>query len=161
MINPIYEKQIQIAANHFKLDVDLITAICQVESAFRPFAARYEVNYKWTVAISAHSLRLGITYNTEEILQKTSYGLMQVMGGLARDLGFSRHLGELYIPEINLHYGCKYLRKLTDKYGDEDKVISSYNQGSPRMKPSGVFENEVYVDKVYAELRKLRRFEDL
>ncbi len=48
-------------------------------------------------------------YNPASIGMDGEIGLMQIMPPTARMLGFTGTLGELAAPEINVHYGVKYL----------------------------------------------------
>lgn len=147
------------AAEVFRLDANLVRAICMVESSNNPNATRFEKHWRYFFNVRAYSEKLQIPYEEEEKNQATSFGLMQCMGAVARELGFTDKLDMLLVPDIGIYYGCKKLKKLFESSmcnGEEEKVVSSYNQGSPRKTPGGMFQNQRYVDKVYKELRKLR-----
>lgn len=131
-----------------KIDPLLIASIVSVESNGNRKASRYEDHYRWLSNVEEHALYLNISKDTEENQQKTSWGLMQLMGANARELGFKGPLTDLTHEFIGLKYGIKFMEGLFKKYGDTDLVISAYNQGSPRRKPNGDFENKEYVDKV-------------
>lgn len=152
-----YEDLLLRSAERFRLDINLIKAIVMVESSGVTWTTRFEPGSTLLNNPSDYARKLGITQATEEMHQHTSFGLMQVMGFLARDLGFLDHLTMLCQPEIGLFYGCKYLRKLSDKYGYEPEIVSAYNAGSPGKTPGGMFRNQVYVDKIYKQLRELRQ----
>lgn len=139
-------------------DVDpaLVKAIITVESNWDPKVSRFEPHWKYLHFPREHAERVGITTDTEITLQSMSIGLMQIMGGVARELGFVGNLSELFEPEVNLKYGIQKLKELIKKWPLEQSIISAYNQGSPRMTPGGMYENQVYVDKVWKELTKLR-----
>lgn len=79
--------------------------------------------------------------------QKTSWGLMQIMGGVAYELGFKGWPGELLDPETNLYYGCEFLIGKIFLYGDEDpaRLYAAYNAGSPRFE-NGRYRNQRNVD---------------
>jgi soluble lytic murein transglycosylase-like protein len=139
-----------------KIDPALLTSICKVESNGNPWVARYEPGYRWLNRPAEYAHAIGMTHETEEMLQKTSFGLMQIMGGLARDLRFQGPLPALFDPEVNLNYATLHIQKLLWKYGEESDVIAAYNAGSPRKRASGFYENQVYVDKVSANLRSIR-----
>jgi soluble lytic murein transglycosylase-like protein len=82
------------------------------------------------------------------MLQKTSFGLMQVMGAVFREYGFEGWLSQIVTsPELQLEFGCKHLSKKIRRYGKESG-IAAYNAGSPRRKPDGKFVNQYYVDNV-------------
>jgi Transglycosylase SLT domain len=154
-------KEIDLAiienAEKFRIDANLMRAIIAVESAYQPFANRFEVNTeKYCVTPASYASRLRITELTERHNQMTSWGLCQMMGFNLRAMGYLDHIPAACIPSINLYYMCKLLKTLFQKYGDESDVISSYNQGSPRKTAGKMYENQRYVDKVFAELMKFR-----
>lgn len=151
--------KIQDTSLEYRVPFDLLGAIIQTESGGNPYASRYEPNYRYLFYPDAFARNLVITRLTEEIHQKTSWGYMQIMGGVARELGFKDHLPRLSEPSINLKFGAKKLRDLLNKYDSERLVIASYNAGSPvYKKDSGdTLINERYVDKVYSYLRDIRK----
>lgn len=140
-----------------QLDPDLVRAIAQVESSYNPWAMRFEPAWRYFYFPREHADRLMITAQTEEMMQATSWGLMQVMGSVARELGFDLELPRLCIPEMGLNYGCKKLKKLFARYQYEEDVIAAYNAGSPRKEKSGMYFNQRYVDKIRARLVSLRK----
>jgi len=141
----------------FGLRPVLIQAIVETESNYETRAMRYEPGYRYTTQVNVLAQAMRVTPETEEALQKFSYGLMQIMGGVARELGFTGYLPDLLIPQIGMGYACKHLKNLTERYGSSERaVVASYNAGSPIYKPDGVlFANQQYVDKVYSIVRRL------
>lgn len=131
----------------YGLSLPLVLAMCKVESNFNPKAIRYEPNWQYPFSVSLLSSKTGVTYETERILQACSFGMLQCMGAVARELGFDRPLVEMLLPEVGLEYGCMKLRKLKGDYDDINDIISAYNQGSP-LKVNGKYRNQIYVDKV-------------
>jgi soluble lytic murein transglycosylase-like protein len=106
----------------------------------------------------AEKLKLSVL--TEETMQCSSFGLMQVMGFVARELQFEDHLTKLLLPDIGLYYGCTKLKSQLQRYGgNEMDAIAAYNAGSVRKESSGMYFNQRYVDKVFQELLKLRGLE--
>ena len=144
-------------ASDFNIDHDLVYSIINVESGWNPYAMRFEPNYKWLYEYRVYAGLLNITEQTEETLQKMSYGLFQLMGALCREYGFKEELVKLCDPEINLKYGCMHLKKLINKYSNEQDVIAAYNAGTPRKTEGGLFYNQKYVDKVYSFLNAFRK----
>lgn len=143
------------AAKVERLDWELVAAIVSVESNGNPVAMRYEANYRHTLAVHQWANSLMITPETEELLQKSSQGLMQVMGALFREMGYRGYLPVLDAAE-NLKYGCKHLRSLFDRGYTEEQVVAAYNAGTPRRR-GGMYVNQRYVDRVYVKLRELRQ----
>lgn len=132
----------------YNLDSRLVGAIICTESAGNECTTRYESGWKYFYQQDEYAKTLGITVNTEMVHQATSWGLMQIMGSVAREQGFADHLNKLTNPNTNLIYGCSFLVKLYKKYGLLPDVIASYNAGSPRKDESGNYVNHQYVDKV-------------
>lgn len=137
-----------------KLPWELVYAICQVESSLNPLATRYEPNFRWLVG------NIDTMTPLERHGQMTSWGLMQVMGSVARELGFAGQFDDncaLFLPSINLFYGCLHLRRFKAKYNEWPDVIAAYNAGSPRrvMGSVGAYVNQPYVDKVLAAWNNL------
>lgn len=151
-----WELILQKTASDFKLDIDLMRAIIQIESSGRIFCFKYEPNYRWLYHPSQYAIDLGIPYDYETNMQKTSWGLGQVMGSICREYGHKGNLMEVLEPSKNLFYMATHLKKFLNKYGNESDVIAAYNAGSARKVASGSYENQTYFDKVSAELRKLR-----
>ncbi len=147
---------VEKAAESAQIDKNLAKAVVTIESSWDPRVSRVEKAWKYLYFHREFAERLNITVETEIALQSMSIGLMQIMGGVARELGFTDNLSELFKPEINAKWGCAKLRSLAKKYELETDVISSYNQGSPRKTPGGMYVNQVYVDKVSQALRLLR-----
>jgi len=132
----------------YKLNPKLVGSLIMTESAGNTYATRYEPLFKYTSKASTWALQLKITYETELFLQKSSHGLLQLMGGTARDMGFQRYIPELYDPVTGVTYGCKYLQTHAARYTSMEDIISAYNQGSPRKTRGGLYKNERYVSKV-------------
>lgn len=144
------------SAEQFRLDANLISAVIRIESSGNPDAIRFEPRWHLFNNPQFYASHLGIERTDEEKHQATSWGLMQVMGAVARDLGFTDHMEMLLVPELGVFYGCKKLKKLFERYHTEEDVVSAYNQGNNRM-ANGMYVNQRYVDKIYGELRYLRR----
>ena len=142
---------IKSAAARRSLPWELVYAICQVESSLNPSAIRHEPRYRWLVGDNE------TMSPTERQDQMTSWGLMQVMGAVARELGHTGPLSDLLDPPTGLFYGCLHLRRFRAKYDIWPDVIAAYNAGSPRRVAGqiGPYVNQSYVDKVLAAWNNL------
>ena len=142
---------IKSAASRRSLPWELVYAICQVESSLNPSAIRHEPRYRWLVGDNE------TMSPTERQDQMTSWGLMQVMGAVARELGHTGPLSALLDPPTGLFYGCLHLRRFRAKYDIWPDVIAAYNAGSPRRVAGqiGPYVNQSYVDKVLAAWNNL------
>ena len=115
----------EAAAAH-GIDPALVCAVCHHESAgWKRWAVRYEPGF-YRRYVQSMDLR-----ETEKITRSTSYGLMQVMGQVAREFGFhGEYLSELLDPRTNLAYGCRKLADcLTKTKGDVRAALMRYNGG--------------------------------
>ena len=152
------EDIVELECKKQNVDYVLAHAICSVESSWNTYAVRYEPNVeKYVHDTLIHAQNLNITELTEAMLQRFSYGLFQVMGFLARDLGHRGLLTELLFPEICAKYGVLYIKKQLNRYGNEIDAIAAYNAGSARKMDSGLYINQRYCDRVYSYINNLRR----
>lgn len=111
------------------IDPYLIKAIVAAESNFDPRA-----------------------YRDEPQIGDASRGLMQLLLGTARWMGYAGPPEGLFDPEVNVEFGTRFLKYLRNYFaGDAGKIISGYNTGpgNVRMDASGRFTNQAYVDRVW------------
>jgi soluble lytic murein transglycosylase-like protein len=99
---PIVERY----ARRFRLDPLVVLAVIQVESRFDPTA----------------------------VSEQGAIGLMQLQGVTARDLAADMGLSwtgddMLFDPNVNVMLGCAYLRRLLDRFGDQDAALAAYCSG--------------------------------
>ena len=147
------EKHVIIAiaetkSKEHQIPFELVLAVIEKESAFNNMTYRYEELWRYHKNIEFFATKTRVSYNSEKHLQATSWGLMQVMGTVARELGFEGHFTELSDPGVGIEFGCRKLKQLLKKYSTQDDAISSYNAGSPRRLPDGTYSNQEYVSKV-------------
>lgn len=140
---PQMKDLIKAAADAHDLPFDLVAAICYVESAFNSNAIRFEPGWRWFLSPKTWSRRVKTTERTERVGQAISWGLMQVMGTVARERGFKGAFPELCRPEIGLEYGCRHLVWNIQRWGLTWDAIMAYNAGRPGTK-AGLR----YLDKV-------------
>jgi soluble lytic murein transglycosylase-like protein len=139
------------------IELELILAFIEVESSFYPFAFRFEP--KWRVARTDDQIRQVALHNnlsesTERIELMSSFGVMQVMGEVARELGYTGRLTDLFDPVYGIQYGCLKLKKCLEKYpNNQDDAIAAYNAGVPTMTGGG-YKNQAYVDAIKKALEK-------
>ena len=147
---------IERVAQEEKIPANILKAIVRVESGGRTDAVRYEPEWRYFNSPHDWASRFGITPATEGVFQSMSWGLCQVMGATARDLGHTGMLTDLLKPELSLRYGAKLIRSHVERYGEdaESDIIAAYNAGSARKKDTGMYVNQRYVDKVWAALRE-------
>jgi soluble lytic murein transglycosylase-like protein len=154
MVKSEIRAKIEAAAKVHSLDADLVEAFCLVESSADPKATRYEPAF-----FKTYIFPIAQTMTESEAKGRaTSWGLMQIMGQVARELGFGGTLESLLIAENGLDWGCKFLKRKIDKYHAEglDAAIAAYNAGTPHKNAKGLFYNQGYVDKVRQYYRLIR-----
>lgn len=156
MIKPELRKIIEEKAIAFEIDPDLVQAFCSVESSYNPAATRYEPGFYKTYIQPMFAMG-GFDVH-EAIGRATSWGLMQIMGQVAREKGFKGPFEDLFSPTIGLEWSLKHLRHFIDKYKEMglDYAIASYNAGSPRHKADGSFVNQGYVEKIHKTLKQIK-----
>jgi soluble lytic murein transglycosylase-like protein len=136
----------------------LARAIALVESGGNPLAIRYEPAWSYFFQPELFASRNGITVATEKVLQASSFGVMQTMGSVTRELGFNGPLLELAVyPELAIKYGCLKLKSCLDRWGGPSAAIAAYNAGTPRKRDLGpgagyAYANQPYVDAVMSHL---------
>ncbi len=123
------------AALNASLDPKLVQAVCEHESSWNPWAVRYEPGFYQTY-ISAMK---GLTA-TEMTMRATSFGLMQIMGQVAREKGFGdKFLSALLDPLNSVTYGCRKLKECIDREnGDLRSALLRYNGGGDPHYPDAV-----------------------
>lgn len=135
-------------AEEYKIPEEIIYGICKAESNLQMLACRYEPNYKWTLNPAKTKPKL-CSVQTEEIFQKVSWGLMQCMGAVYRELGYTDWLPAVLADRnLQVMYGVKHLSGLKKRFPDGNDYIAAYNAGSPRKLSSGKYVNNNYVNKV-------------
>jgi soluble lytic murein transglycosylase-like protein len=119
----------QKAAATQSLDPALVCAVVEQESGWNPWAMRYEPAF-FTRYVAPLYTNNKITAS-EAWARGFSWGLMQVMGQVARESGFdATFLSALCDPENALAVGCKVLRKKLDAArGDTTQALLAWNGG--------------------------------
>jgi soluble lytic murein transglycosylase-like protein len=141
-------------AEKYGLDPAIVFGICVKESGLNPKdppekwrfdskATRFEPTCKYYFRFHIP----GVTDAEERHDQATSWGLMQVLGVVLRELGYRGILPDILDDiDAQIEYGCRHLLNKISKYGLE-LGIASYNSGSPRYK-NGKLANADYLKKV-------------
>jgi soluble lytic murein transglycosylase-like protein len=129
------------AKNH-ALDSALVCAVIEQESAWDPHAIRYEPAFRMRYVAP-----LGLS-QTEEVARSISWGLMQLMGQVARERGFTGNfLSALCDPATGLDIGCAVLAsKLSAAGGEVAQALALWNGGA----------SATYAPDVLARIAKYR-----
>lgn len=171
MSRTTFTSDIRTFASRYGLNADLVEALVIVESGGNPWALNPEPRYRWlwnvrtqepyTVSPELAS-RKGPPADFPSFVgdrdqewwaQQCSWGLMQVMGALARELDVRvPYLTELCRPELNLAVGCEHLSGLMHWANkDEEKALAAYNAGKGNLAAGAQ-----YAVKVLARKRELQ-----
>lgn len=136
---------IQEAAIDAGLPISIVRGIVMQESSGDPSATRYEPGF-----FRRYIDKLGLS-SEEGRGRSTSWGLMQVIGETAREMGMTADFSALLDPRVGLYWGCRHLKKLKDRYLKQygwGGVVAAYNAGTPRKRKDGKWVNQYYVDRV-------------
>lgn len=118
-------------------DVALVCALIEHESSWNTFSIRYEPGFFSRYV----EQQKGLTA-TEAYARSCSWGLMQLMGQTAREIGFQdKFLSFLCDPDIGIDYGCKQFRHCVNRHpNDEKAALLAYNGGSDSNYPNLVLQ---------------------
>jgi soluble lytic murein transglycosylase-like protein len=112
-------------AAKYGLDPAIVCAVCEQESSWNPWAMRYEPEF-----YARYIVAMKLPNATEAFARACSFGLLQVMGQVAREQGFGgQFLTQLCDPDIGLDIGCRKLRKCFAEYSEPEVALLKYNGG--------------------------------
>ncbi len=140
-----YREEILKASEEYDLEPEFICAVIHTESGFKSDAE--------SVA--------------------GAQGLMQIMPETfswlcdLKDEDYSPE--DVFIPEVSIDYGCYYLRRLTDNYGDEYTACAAYNAGNiveswlenPQYSADGVTLYSIPYAETSQYVEKIRHAEEM
>ena len=134
MTQPELIALVKQTADRHQLYPELVCAVVDEESSWNPWALRYEPAFR-----SRYVAPLGLP-PTEEVSRATSWGLMQVMGQVAREVGFTgKFLSELCDPATGVEIGCVVLaHKIAAAEGNVAKALLLWNGGANPNYPDEV-----------------------
>lgn len=151
MITFWYRGELEAIAQQFGLNADLLHAQVMVESAGKTHAYRFEPGF-WHRYMKDKPEWDGA--NPERV--SASYGLLQIMYPVAKELGYGDIPEHLFAPVTGLHWGALKLHKLKEwARGDMESALAAYNggMGGNAKRP---FRNAEYVGKVYKHLELVK-----
>ncbi len=139
-----YIDSINRYSEEFQLESSLVLAIVNIESGFNRFA----------------------------ISSRGAIGLMQLMPSTAEFIAdeldienFS--INSLFNSDVNIMFGCYYLRYLSNKFDTYEKVLFAYNAGEGRLynflsKSGGVFNIEdIEINETKNYIKKIKKAESV
>lgn len=143
----------QATAIKYGLDPALVCGICEQECGDRKpdpstgreqwntWAFRNEPGYDSKYIKPLHKAA------TEEVARSCSWGVTQLMGESARELGYTGYIPELFDPSVGLDWGCRWFKhKLELAGGNTHRALELWNGGG----------DPTYADQVLARVEKYR-----
>jgi hypothetical protein len=125
LIDPSMLALARDAATRHGIDAALVCAVIEQESNWDTNAMRYEGAFR-----TRYVAPLGLP-PTEEIARSISWGLMQVMGQVAREHGFAeKFLSGLCLPESGVEVGCAVLADKIAKAGGQVGHVDAVGVGA-------------------------------
>lgn len=186
----MFARELEAAAAASGLELPLLAAVVEQESGGDPAAWNPEPRYRyfWNVKTGApfrrvSELEIAAKFPPDDFPalagdpdnewwgQQASWGLMQIMGAVAREHGYrGKYLPALVAdPATNLAIGAAHLaaavRWASRLYvgleaGRQAAAtragLAAYNGGRAANAPTGTLRNGAYADKVLARYRKIR-----
>lgn len=155
----------ELIAKSLEYDINplYLTALVFVESSGNPLATKYEEDYKYIYNSDDLAKVWHCSPEKALILQKTSFGLGQVMGAVAIEHGLLNYFPFksptiLGIPEIGLDFACKHYNKFAKKYENVIDIYAAYNGGAARKNQEGIYNNAIQVTRFIKQLNKLKTY---
>jgi soluble lytic murein transglycosylase-like protein len=120
------------------LEPALVCAVTEQESAWNPWAVRYEPAFLSRYVAPLYTA--GKFSATEAYTRSMSWGLLQVMGQVARAAGFDKtSLAELCDPSTGIEWGCRLLAaRFARAHGDAAAALLAWNGGANPDYPNEV-----------------------
>jgi hypothetical protein len=135
-----------------------IYALIMTESAGDTLAIRYEPNYMWTYDYRQWATKWRVSLETSAMLQKTSFGLCQLMGSVFIQLGFEK-IPLIYLDVTNnIKAGIKFWVLKRKQYGSNPlDLYAAYNAGSVRYADNGNYVNQSAVTRYRRHHDEIKR----
>jgi soluble lytic murein transglycosylase-like protein len=128
---PVLVALARARAGAHSLPPELVCAIVEQESSWNPWTLRYEPAF-YDRYIQPQIARGALADETETRARAFSWGLMQVMGQVARENGFSGvSLAALCEPAVGLDIGCRvFTGKLAAAERNVTRALLLWNGGA-------------------------------
>jgi soluble lytic murein transglycosylase-like protein len=129
-------------ATKYGLERELVCAVIEQESGWNPWAIRFEPGF-----LREYIKPVDPSHpSTREITCSCSFGLCQVMGEVAVELGWrGSFLTELCDPDTGVDFGCRKLQQCFNAHGrDVTSSLLAYNGGG----------NPAYAEQVLARVSR-------
>ena len=105
---------------------------------YKNYVTEYSKKYDLDKALVYAIIKTESNFDKNAVSSSNARGLMQIIEPtgkwIASELEDEFLKDNLFIPEINIEYGCFYLNYLFEKFGDTDTVICAYNAGESAVR---------------------------
>ena len=112
-------------AAKYGLNSYLVCAVIEQESGWNPYVWRFEPGFLRTYVKPANP----DSPTTRELGLSCSFGLMQVMGLVAVELGWQGDILRLTDPDNAVDFGCRKLQKCFAVHVEPETSLLAYNGG--------------------------------
>lgn len=127
--------------------IDAPPALSKWEPLVREEACRQHISPRVVLALIAVE-----SGGNPRARNNQAVGLMQIKPATARMVGYHGSLWRLFSPRNNIHFGVKYLKRLTARYHYGWDAVAAYNCGRPHWQRGRGFvclgQSTNYVKKV-------------
>ena len=133
---------------------------------YKNYVVKYASEYKLDKALVYAVVKTESDFNNKAVSSSGAIGLMQLLPSTAKWIADS--LGEVYERDslfdenVNIKYGCFYLRYLFDRFKDMSIVICAYNAGETKVNDwieNGVLvENKIDYTETKNYLKKVKGY---
>ena len=119
----------------------------------------YSDEYQISKSLIASVINVESSFKPDAVSSSGAMGLMQLKLATAQEIADKLDIAEfdLFDPEINIHFGCFYLRYLIDIYTDLSISLMCYNAGlntvNSWMANPDYFDGEKFIYIPYDETR--------
>lgn len=112
----------------------------------------YSEKYNLSPSLVASVIKVESGYNEKALSSSNAIGLMQLLPSTANEIASKLNMNnfgqqDLYIPSLNIEFGCYYLNYLSGIMQNQKNVLYSYNVGFNKVK-EWLNNSDYSVDKI-------------
>lgn len=101
---------------------------------YSEYVEKYSKEYNIDKYLIYATIKAESNFNEKAESKKGAKGLMQLMDStgqeIAKGLDMTIDNDDLFVPEININLGTKYISKMFQKYNNIELALAAYNAGS-------------------------------
>lgn len=124
---------------------------------YKNWVVAFSDEYDLDIALVYSVIKVESDFDKNAVSKSGALGLMQILPSTAKwiteELGVDFEKQNLFEPELNIRFGCFYLRYLFDKFNDREIVICAYNAGEGKVQ-DWIIDGKIDKTKIdYAETK--------